>query len=242
MRAAEDGWALSYPALSCPILSSLHLLWHILSYPAISCPVLPFPVLLYHTLSYPSLPCTLLSYYRVNLCMRLLNCILDTPVYYLIVFIDNVKTPSLTMSDWFTSGDALLIPKTKLKDGDYTNSLFSSAAVLCVPGLGYDTHRVFETLLAGWAAVFCFLFKSWLCLHCGLLFELSILLLCVFVCSYWWLTLLRLLMMILSSGMPVFERAVGLDRSYHRLPVLLLDDFAQLTPQLLRQVRRVWCV
>jgi hypothetical protein len=37
--------------------------------------------------------------------------------------------------------------------------------------------------------------------------------------------------------MPVLERSVGLDRSYHRLPVLFVDDFAVITPQLLRQVR-----
>ena len=100
-------------------------------------------------MSYLVLPCPPLSYYRVNLNVRLLNCILDIPVYYLIVFIDNVVTLSLTMSGWSTSGDQLLIPKTKLKDADYTNRLFSSATVLCLPGLGYDTYRVFETLLAG---------------------------------------------------------------------------------------------
>jgi hypothetical protein len=37
--------------------------------------------------------------------------------------------------------------------------------------------------------------------------------------------------------MPVMERSVGLDRSYHRLPVLFVDDFAVVTPQLVRQVR-----
>ena len=33
------------------------------------------------------------------------------------------------------------------------------------------------------------------------------------------------------------ERSVGLDRSYHRLPVLFVDDFAAITPELLREVR-----
>jgi hypothetical protein len=37
--------------------------------------------------------------------------------------------------------------------------------------------------------------------------------------------------------MPVMERSVGLDRSYHRLPVLFVDDFAVVTPELVRQVR-----
>ena len=33
------------------------------------------------------------------------------------------------------------------------------------------------------------------------------------------------------------ERATGLDRSLHRLPALMLDDFSQITPELIRQVR-----
>ena len=52
----------------------------------------------------------------------------------------------------------------------YVAAMVQSAAVLCVPGLGYDTFRVFETLFAG--------------------------------------------------SVPVLERSVGLDRSWHRLPVL----------------------
>jgi hypothetical protein len=50
-----------------------------------------------------------------------------------------------------------------------------------MPGLGYDTYRVYETLAAG--------------------------------------------------SMPVLEKGVGLDRSWHKLPVLQLDDFADATPQ-----------
>ena len=38
-------------------------------------------------------------------------------------------------------------------------------------------------------------------------------------------------------SMPVLERATGLDRSLHRLPALMLDDFSQITPELIRQVR-----
>ena len=63
---------------------------------------------------------------------------------------------------------------------EYTLSLMRARAVLCMPGLGYDTYRVFETLASG--------------------------------------------------GMPVLERSVGLDRSWYRLPVLQLDDFADVTP------------
>ena len=33
----------------------------------------------------------------------------------------------------------------------------------------------------------------------------------------------------------VLERGIGLDRTFHRLPVLLLEDFYELTPDLLRQ-------
>ena len=33
------------------------------------------------------------------------------------------------------------------------------------------------------------------------------------------------------------ERATGLDRSLYRLPALMLDDFSQITPELIRQVR-----
>lgn len=40
------------------------------------------------------------------------------------------------------------------------------------------------------------------------------------------------------SAMPVLERGTGLDRSFHKLPVLLVDDFAMITPDLLREVRR----
>ena len=204
--------------MSCPILSSLVLLWHVISCPLLSCHCVSVCERVY---------CTV---YTVSIC-TLFNRVHQKCNH---IFTNHTRLAR--------EGDDFHEMKINMAVIIYAKRLISSATVLCVPGMGYDTYRVFETLLAGWAAVFCFLFKSWLCLHCGLLFELSILLLCVFVCSYWWLTLLRLLMMILSSGMPVFERAVGLDRSYHRLPVLLLDDFAQLTPQLLRQVRRVWCV
>ena len=37
-------------------------------------------------------------------------------------------------------------------------------------------------------------------------------------------------------AMPVIERGTGLDRSYYKLPVLLVDDFAMITPAMIRQV------
>ena len=67
----------------------------------------------------------------------------------------------------------------------YAKSLLTSMAVLCLPGLGYDTFRLWESLAAG--------------------------------------------------AMPVAERGVGLDRSLFRLPVLLVDDFADLSPALVKQ-------
>ena len=57
----------------------------------------------------------------------------------------------------------------KVSRRQYSLHLLSSAAVLCLPGLGYDSYRVFEALLAG--------------------------------------------------AMPVLERGIGLDRSWHKLPV-----------------------
>jgi hypothetical protein len=39
--------------------------------------------------------------------------------------------------------------------------------------------------------------------------------------------------------MPILERGTGLDRSYYRLPVLLVDDFAVLTPHVVRQVKEI---
>ena len=35
--------------------------------------------------------------------------------------------------------------------------------------------------------------------------------------------------------MPVLERSIGLDRSWHKLPVLQLDDFYEVTPAVVRQ-------
>jgi len=39
----------------------------------------------------------------------------------------------------------------------------------------------------------------------------------------------------LFSAVPVVERGFGMDRTLYKLPVLLVDDFADLTPTLLRQ-------
>ena len=74
----------------------------------------------------------------------------------------------------------LHILESDTEQRQYTQSLMRARAVLCMPGLGYDTYRIFETLAAG--------------------------------------------------AIPVLERSIGLDRSWYRLPVLQLDDFADVTP------------
>jgi hypothetical protein len=40
---------------------------------------------------------------------------------------------------------------------------------------------------------------------------------------------------IILGSMPILERGVGLDRTFHNLPVLFVDDFAMLTPSLVKQ-------
>ena len=81
------------------------------------------------------------------------------------------------------NGEAVL-PRGRVDEKKYHEFLSLSYAVLCVPGLGYDTFRLWETLLSG--------------------------------------------------SMPIIERGVGLDRSTYKLPVLLVDDFAYVTPELVR--------
>ena len=58
-------------------------------------------------------------------------------------------------------------------------------AVLAMPGLGYDTYRLWEVLSLG--------------------------------------------------AMPILEKGIGLDRTLYKLPALLVEDFADLTPMLVRQ-------
>ena len=55
------------------------------------------------------------------------------------------------------------------------------------------------------------------------------------------LLIIILLYPFLHSAMPVLERGTGLDRSFYRLPILLVDDFAQLNPGLIRQVQWSKC-
>ena len=79
-------------------------------------------------------------------------------------------------------GKEMLTIKKKLKAKKFFIRVMESLGVLCMPGLGYDSYRVWETLLLG--------------------------------------------------AMPVIERGCGMDRTFWKLPVALVDDFADVTPEL----------
>lgn len=67
----------------------------------------------------------------------------------------------------------------------FYEDLAASMTVLCLPGLGYDSYRLSESLAMG--------------------------------------------------TMPIIERGIGFDRTAHRLPVLVVDDFADLTLLMIQQ-------
>jgi len=73
----------------------------------------------------------------------------------------------------------------KVSVGQYRENMVSSYASLCLPGLGADTYKLWESFALG--------------------------------------------------AMPVVERGFGLDRTLYRLPALLVDDFAVITPFMIRQ-------
>jgi hypothetical protein len=79
-------------------------------------------------------------------------------------------------------GKEMLLPKKRLSPKSFMTKIMESLAVLCMPGLGYDSYRIWETLLMG--------------------------------------------------SMPVLERGCGMDRTFWKLPVLAVDDFASVTPAL----------
>lgn len=78
----------------------------------------------------------------------------------------------------FTVGDG------RLSKQKFRMRLIGSMAVLCMPGQGYDTYRLWESLAAG--------------------------------------------------AMPVVERGMGMDRTFYKLPILMLDDYADLSESILR--------
>ena len=83
-----------------------------------------------------------------------------------------------------TLKDDMNIMQDKIEKQAFRMSLVSSIASLSMPGLGYDTYRLWETLILG--------------------------------------------------SMPVQERGMGFDRTVYRLPVLLVDDYADLTSDMIR--------
>ncbi len=81
--------------------------------------------------------------------------------------------------------ESLVVPSERMNPAQYGEFITTAISVLCLPGLGYDTFRLWETLLTG--------------------------------------------------SMPIIERGTGLDRALYKLPVLMVDDFADVTPELVRQ-------
>lgn len=82
-------------------------------------------------------------------------------------------------------GDSFYVLTEKLEASHYYDNLIKSYAVLAVPGLGYDTMRLWESLSLG--------------------------------------------------AIPIIEKSVGLDKTLYKLPALLVDDFAIVTPALIRR-------
>ena len=76
-----------------------------------------------------------------------------------------------------------MVIRSKLSADKFMATVIESAAVLCMPGLGYDSYRIWETLLLG--------------------------------------------------AMPVLEKGCGMDRTFWKLPVLLVDDFAYVNPEII---------
>lgn len=82
-------------------------------------------------------------------------------------------------------GKHLFISTARLTKYKFMEMVSSSYASLALPGLGYDTFRLWESIILG--------------------------------------------------TMPVLEKGIGFDRLLYKLPVLLVDDFADVTPEMVRQ-------
>lgn len=82
-------------------------------------------------------------------------------------------------------GEEFFYFKEKKSVDEFNTALVASKMVLAMPGLGYDTYRLWEALAVG--------------------------------------------------AVPVIEKGVGLDRTVYKLPVLLVEDYYDLTPKLLHQ-------
>jgi hypothetical protein len=82
-------------------------------------------------------------------------------------------------------GKQLMISTSRLKVSEFMELIAGSFATLALPGLGYDTFRLWESIALG--------------------------------------------------TMPIIEKGVGFDRLMYKLPVLLVEDFADVTPNMVRQ-------
>lgn len=82
-------------------------------------------------------------------------------------------------------GPLLYQSRKKVSIQTYFSKTYHSMAVLSMPGLGYDTYRLWESLASG--------------------------------------------------TMPVLERGMGMDRTFYKLPILLVDDYSEITEAMIRQ-------
>ena len=48
------------------------------------------------------------------------------------------------------AGDHLYVPTIRITEESYMEHVISSYSVLCLPGLGYDTFRLWESIAAGY--------------------------------------------------------------------------------------------
>ena len=138
-KMGEPCTILPCPVLFCPLLSC-----PVLSCPAISCLTLPCPAMTCHILSSPVLPlCHCVCVYVYCTVYMVSICTLFIRVHRNCSYLFTNHTLLARVGDDFQE------LKINMAVIIYAKRLISSATVLCVPGMGYDTYRVFETLLAG---------------------------------------------------------------------------------------------
>ena len=149
----------------------------------------------------------------------------------------------------FPSGDKAFVFSTqKMAREAYRLKLLGSMASVAMPGLGACRCPPSLILYAPLPIRLCHSVTLSLCLSVSLSLCLSACLLvclCLTVSLSFSLSLsntprpgydtYRLWESLAAGAMPVVERGMGMDRTLYRLPVLLLDDYDELTPALLRQ-------
>lgn len=99
----------------------------------------------------------------------------------------NLQGKIVHESDYEFSLNYVLVDNSvhNLDEDTYYHKLARSKFILTLPGLGYDTYRLWETLYLG--------------------------------------------------AIPVFERGVGFDRTFWKLPVILVDDYSEVNEDMLKQ-------